>query len=74
VQPSTSQGRSAQPSPHAPGKRQQRGRTNAPRKQDRQEQLRKAPNGITAVAFLHRSVRSGHNTDSRRSEDGNRKG
>jgi ATP-dependent RNA helicase RhlE len=68
------QGPTARPSPHAPGKRQQRGRTNAPRKQDRQEQLRKAPNGIAGVAFLHRSVRSGHNTDSRRSEGGNRKG
>jgi superfamily II DNA/RNA helicase len=74
ARPTTLQGRTARPSSHAPDKRQQRGRTNAPRKQDRQEQLRKAPNAIAAVAFLHRSVRSGHNTDSRRSEDGNRKG
>ena len=74
ARPTTLQGRTARPSSHAPDKRQQRGRTNAPRKQDRQEQLRKAPNAIAAVAFLHRSVRSGHNTDSRRNEDGNRKG
>jgi ATP-dependent RNA helicase RhlE len=74
TQPSTMQSRTARPSAHAPGKRRQRSRSGAPRQQDRHEQQRKAPSGIAAVAFLHRNVRSGHNTDSRRTQDGNRKG
>jgi ATP-dependent RNA helicase RhlE len=61
--------RTERPSAHASGKRQQRGRTNTPRKEDRHQQPRKAPSGIAAVAFLHRSVRSGHSTDSRPSAD-----
>jgi len=73
AQPSTIQSRTARPPAHA-GKRRQRGRGNAPRKQDRHEQPRQAPSGIAAVAFLHRNARSGHNTDSRRREDGNPKG
>ena len=56
----TTQSRTARPSAHVPGKQRQRGRRNAPRKQARHEQLRKAPNGIAAVAFLHRNARSGH--------------
>jgi ATP-dependent RNA helicase RhlE len=74
TQPSTTQSRSARPSAHAPGKRRQRSRNGAPRQQDRHEQQRKAASGIAAVAFLHRNVRSSHNTDSRRTEDGNPKG
>jgi len=74
AQPSTIQSRTARPSAHAAGKRRRRGRGNAPRKQDRHEPLRNAPSGIAAVAFLHRNTRPGGNTDSRRSEDGNRKG
>ena len=68
------------PEPHSAavcactGKRRQRSRSGAPRQQDRHEQVRNAPSGIAAVAFLHRNVRSAHNTDSRRTQDGNRKG
>src|SRR5262245_2861908 len=74
AQPSTIPSRTARPFAHAPGKGQQRGRGNGPRKQDRHGQPRKAPSGIAAVAFLNRNTRSGHNTDSRRGEDGNPKG
>jgi len=74
TQPSTIQSRTARPSAHASGKRRQRSRSGAPRQQDRHEQLGNAPSGIAAVAFLHRNVRSVHNTDSRRTQDGNRKG
>jgi ATP-dependent RNA helicase RhlE len=74
TQPSTIQSRTARPSAHASGKRRQLSRSGAPRQQDRHEQLRNAPSGIAAVAFLHRNVRSAHNTDSRRTQDGNRKG
>ena len=74
AQPSTTQGRSARPPAHAGGQQRQRGRGNAPRKQDRHEQPRNAPSGIAAVAFLHRNTRSGRNTDARRGEDGNPKG
>jgi ATP-dependent RNA helicase RhlE len=71
TQPSTIHSRTARPSAHASGKRS---RSGAPRQQDRHEQLRNAPSGIAAVAFLHRNVRSGHNTNSRRTQDGNRRG
>jgi len=74
AQPSTTQSRSARPFAHAGGQRRQRGRDDAPRRQDRHEQPRKAPSGIAAVAFLHRNTRSGRNTDARRGEDGNPKG
>jgi ATP-dependent RNA helicase RhlE len=74
AQPSTTQSASARPFAHAAGQRRQRGRGNAPRKQDRHEQPRNAPSGIAAVAFLHRDTRSGRNTDARRGEDGNPKG
>jgi len=74
AEPSRVQSRTGRPSPHTPGKRRQRGRGDAPRKQDRHEQPRKPPSGIAAVAFLHRNVRSGRNTDSRRSEDGSPNG
>jgi ATP-dependent RNA helicase RhlE len=74
TRPSTIQSRMARPSGHAPGKRRQRSRSDAPHKQDRHEQRRKAPSGIAAVAFLHRNVRSGPNTNSRRREDGNPNG
>ena len=74
AQPSTTQSHSARPFAHAAGQRRQRGRGNAPRKQDRHEQPRNAPSGIAAVAFLHRNTRSGGNTDARRGEDGNSKG
>jgi ATP-dependent RNA helicase RhlE len=73
AQPSRSSAPQRGPSAHASGKRQQRGRTNGPRKQDRHEQLRKPASGIAAVAFLHRSVRSRCN-NSKRDEGGNRKG
>src|SRR5262249_2992384 len=66
AQPSTIESRTARPSAHAAGKRWQRGRGNAPHKQDRHKQLRQAPSGIAAVAVLHRNTRSGDNTDSPR--------
>src|SRR5262249_34290360 len=62
AQSTTVQSRTARLSPHAPGKRQRRGRTNAPRKQDRHQQLRKAPKGNVAVAFLQPNVRASHHT------------
>ena len=46
AQPSTIESRTARPSAHAAGKRWQRGRGNAPHKQDRHKQLRQAPSGI----------------------------
>jgi len=74
AQRSIIESRTSRPFAHAAAKRRQRGPGKAPRKQDRHEQLRKAPNGIAAVAFLHRDIRSGHNTDSRRGEHGNSEG
>jgi ATP-dependent RNA helicase RhlE len=65
ARPSTARG--GTPSAYAAAKRRQRG--NAPRKQDRHGQPRKAANGIAAVAFLHRDIRSRHN----RGGDGNPK-
>jgi superfamily II DNA/RNA helicase len=65
--PSMARGESSQPLAHAGAKRR-RVRGNAPRRQDRQGQPQKPANGIAAVAFLNRDVRSGHN--SRRREDG----
>jgi superfamily II DNA/RNA helicase len=70
AQPSMSRSHTSRPPAHGAAKRQQRGRGNA---QDRHEPLRNSPGGIAAVAFLRRNVRSGHNTDSRRGEDGNPK-
>ena len=72
AQPSTARGGTPRPSAHAGAERRQRGRGNAPRKQDRHEQPRTAASGIATVAFLHRDLRSGHN--SRRGQDGNPKG
>jgi len=72
ARPSTARGGTSRPSAHAAANRWQRGRGNAPRKQDRHGQPRKAANGIATVAFLHRDLRSGHS--SRRGEDGNPKG
>ena len=74
AQRSITESPTSRPFAHAAAKRRQRGPGKAQRKQDRHEQLRKAPNGIAAVAFLHRDIRSGHNTDSRRGEDGNPEG
>jgi len=72
AQPSMSRSHTSRPPAHAAAKRRQQGRGNAPREQDRHGQLRNAPTGIAAVAFLHRDVRSGRNP--RRGEDGNPKG
>ena len=59
--PSTARGGPSRPLAHAGAKRR-RGRGNAPRRQDRHGQPQKAANGIGAVAFLHRDVRSGNQT------------
>src|SRR5215471_9662464 len=59
--PSTARGGPSRPLAHAGAKRR-RGRGNAPRRQDRHGQPQKAANGIAAVAFLHRDVRSGNQT------------
>jgi len=64
--PSTARGGPSRPPAHAAAKR---GHGHAPRRQDRHGQP--AANGIAAVAFLHRDVRSGHT--SRRGEAGNPK-
>ncbi|HET9244358.1 MAG TPA: helicase-related protein, partial [Xanthobacteraceae bacterium] len=72
AQPSMSRSHTSRPPAHGATKRWQRGSGNAPRKQDRHGQPRKAANGIATVAFLHRDLRSGHG--SRRGEDGNPKG
>jgi len=58
ARPSTAPGGPSRPSAHAAAKRRQQGHGNAPRRQDRHGQ--QAANGIAAVAFLHRDVRSGH--------------
>ena len=60
-------GEPSRPLAHA-GAKQHWSRGNAPRRQDRQERPQTSANGIAAVAFLNRNVRSGHN--SRRREDG----
>ena len=55
--------------PLAPaGAKQHWGRGNAPRREDRQGRSQTPANGIAAVAFLNRDVRSGHSF--RRREDG----
>ena len=59
--PSTARGGPSRPLAHAGAKRR-RGRGNAPRRQDRHGRPQKAANGIAAVAFLHRDVRSGNQT------------
>ncbi len=73
AQPSTMQHRLTRPPADAARNQRQRGRGNAPRKQGRPQQPRKAPSGINAVPFLHRNAQLGHNTQSRRREHGNPK-
>ena len=58
-QPAATQSRTARAPAQAPGKHAQRRRGNAPDQRDRHEQPRNVPDGIAAVAFLHRAVRSG---------------
>jgi len=64
--PAAAPSRDPRPPVQAPGNERQQRRNGGRREQERREQPRKTAGGIAAVAFLHRSARSGRDLDPRK--------